>query len=68
MTSFDPKSVASSSALLLSYAFGGFLGPVFASSLMQLFGDNILFIYLALFNLFFAVIIMITYKYNDVIC
>lgn len=64
----DNKAVASSSALLLSYAFGGFLGPVFASSLMQLFGDNILFIYLALFNLIFAVIIMITYKYNDVIC
>lgn len=64
----DNKAVASSSALLLSYAFGGFLGPVFASSLMQLFGSNILFIYLALFNLFFSVIIMITYKYNDVIC
>jgi len=42
------KTVASSSALLLSYALGGFSGPVMASLAMDYFGNNALFNYLSI--------------------
>lgn len=60
----DNKAVASSSALLLAYASGGFLGPIFASYLMQEFGPDTLFIYIAVFNSFLAVCCIFIYKYG----
>ncbi|WOH35788.1 MFS transporter [Thalassotalea fonticola] len=42
------KAVASSSALLLAYAIGGFSGPILTSFAMASFGSQALFYYLAL--------------------
>lgn len=63
----NDKAVASSSALLLAYATGGFLGPILASYAMQAFGNMALFIYIAVFNLFFAVCCAVIYKSNMII-
>jgi MFS family permease len=60
----DDKAVASSSALLLAYATGGFFGPIWASYLMQEFGRDTLFIYIAVFNSLLAVCCVFIYKYG----
>lgn len=43
------KAVASSSALMLAYAIGGFSGPVLASYAMTYLGNNTLFIFVAIY-------------------
>ncbi len=60
----NDKAIASSSWLLLAYASGGFLGPILASYLMLEFGGDMLFIYIAVFNLFLAVCCYFIYKYG----
>lgn len=50
------KAVASSSALMLAYAIGGFSGPIIASFSMTLFGNKALFMYLSLYCMVGALI------------
>ena len=45
----DDKAVASSSALMLAYAIGGFSGPIIASFSMTFFSNNALFMYLSIY-------------------
>jgi MFS family permease len=45
----DDKAVASSSALMLAYAIGGFSGPIIASFSMTFFSNKALFMYLSIY-------------------
>jgi len=60
----DDESVASSSALMLSYAIGGFSGPIIASFSMTLFSNNALFMYLSIYCVTGAVICFFIKKVN----
>tara|TARA_R110001583_G_scaffold2233_6_gene16404 strand:- start:7926 stop:9071 length:1146 start_codon:yes stop_codon:yes gene_type:complete len=58
----DDKAVASSSALMLAYAIGGFSGPIIASFSMTLFGDQALFMFLSIYCITGAVICFVIRK------
>ncbi len=60
----DDKAVASSSALMLAYAIGGFSGPIIASFSMTLFSNNALFMYLTIYCVTGAVICFFIQKIN----
>tara|TARA_R110002167_G_scaffold179835_2_gene379839 strand:+ start:158192 stop:159337 length:1146 start_codon:yes stop_codon:yes gene_type:complete len=58
----DDKAVASSSALMLAYAIGGFSGPIIASFSMTLLGDQALFMFLSIYCITGAVICFVIRK------
>lgn len=58
----DDKAVASSSALMLAYAIGGFSGPIIASFSMTFFSNNALFMYLSIYCITGAFICFIMRK------
>ena len=58
----DDKAVASSSALMLAYAIGGFSGPIIASFSMTLFSNKALFMYLSIYCIIGAVICFVIRK------
>jgi predicted MFS family arabinose efflux permease len=60
----DDKAVASSSALMLAYAIGGFTGPIIASFSITLFSNEALFMYLSIYCTIGAVICFVIRKTN----
>jgi MFS family permease len=65
----DDKAVASSSALMLAYAIGGFSGPIIASFSMTLFSSKALFMYLSIYCIIGAVICFVIRKeYVKMLC
>jgi predicted MFS family arabinose efflux permease len=58
------KAVASSSALMLAYAIGGFTGPIIASFSITLFSNEALFMYLSIYCTIGAVICFVIRKTN----
>lgn len=58
----DDKAVASSSALMLAYAIGGFSGPIIASFSMTLFSNKALFMFLSIYCIAGAIICFVLRK------